>query len=162
MEQRQWITRALEGERTAKAHLFEETIQNIYYLCWKLTGSAAQAGDLTRRTYARAFSHLAELRPDASFDRWVTAIAVNLCRQTMKKAQPWLFSTDEREKAILNDTYVADEACLPPACAEDANLRTQAMRTISLLPPEQRVAMVLRYAALMKPHQIAKTMDEPS
>ena len=159
MEQRQWITRALEGERTAKAHLFEETIQNIYYLCWKLTGSAAQAGDLTRRTYARAFSHLAELRPDASFDRWVTAIAVNLCRQTMKKAQPWLFSTDEREKAILNDTYVADEACLPPACAEDANLRTQAMRTISLLPPEQRVAMVLRYAALMKPHQIAKTMD---
>ena len=159
MEQRQWITRALDGERTAKAHLFEETIQNIYYLCWKLTGSAAQAGDLTRRTYARAFSHLAELRPDASFDRWVTAIAVNLCRQTMKKAQPWLFSTDEREKAILNDTYVADEACLPPECAEDANLRTQALRTVSLLPPEQRVAMVLRYAALMKPHQIAKTMD---
>ena len=159
MEQRQWITRALEGERTAKAHLFEETIQNVYYLCWKLTGSAAQAGDLTRRTYARAFSHLAELRPDASFDRWVTAIAVNLCRQTMKKAQPWLFSTDEREKAILNDTYVADEACLPPECADDPNLRTQALRTISLLPPEQRVAMVLRYAALMKPHQIAKTMD---
>ena len=117
MEQRQWITRALEGERTAKAHLFEETIQNIYYLCWKLTGSAAQAGDLTRRTYARAFSHLAELRPDASFDRWVTAIAVNLCRQTMKKAQPWLFSTDEREKAILNDTYVADEACCRPSSA---------------------------------------------
>ena len=159
MEQRQWITRALEGERTAKAHLFEETIQNIYYLCWKLTGSAAQAGDLTRRTYARAFSHLAELRPDASFDRWVTAIAVNLCRQTMKKAQPWLFSTDEREKAILNDTYVADEACLPPACAEDANLRAQALRTLSLLPPEQRVAMVLRYAAMMKPHQIAKVME---
>ncbi len=159
MEQRQWITRAMEGDRTAKAHLFEESIQPIYYLCWKLTGSAAQAGELTRRTYARAFSHLSELRPDASFDRWVTAIAVNLCRQTMKKAQPWLFATDEREKAILNDTYVADEACLPPECAEDANLRTQALRTVSLLPPEQRVAMVLRYVALMKPHQIAKIMD---
>ncbi len=159
MEQRQWITRALDGERTAKAHLFEETIQNIYYLCWKLTGSAAPAGELTRRTYARAFTHLNELRPDASFDRWVTAIAVNLCRQTMKKAQSWLFTTDEREKAILNDTYVADEACLPPECATDPNVRTQALRTISLLPPEQRVAMVLRYCALMKPHQIAKTMD---
>ena len=49
MEQRQWITRALEGERTAKAHLFEETLQTVYYLCWKLTVSAAQAGELTRR-----------------------------------------------------------------------------------------------------------------
>ena len=159
MEERQWITRAMEGDRTAKAHLFEETIQNVYYLCMKLTGSAAQAGELTRRTFARAFSHLGELRPDAGFDRWVTAIAVNLCRQTMKKAQPWLFTTDEREMAILRDTYVADEACLPPECMEDPNLRTQALRTISLLPPEQRVAVVLRYAAMMKPHQIAKTMD---
>ena len=159
MEQRQWISRALEGDRTARAHLFEETIQPIYYLCWKLTGSAAQAGELTRRTFARAFSNLDELRPDAGFDRWVTAIAVNLCRQTMKKAQPWLFSTDEREMAILSDTYVADEECLPPECATDPNVRVQALRTVSLLPPEQRVAMVLRYAALMKPHQIAKVMD---
>ena len=159
MEQRQWITRAMDGDRTAKAHLFEETIQNVYYLCLKLTGSAAQAGELTRRTYARAFSHLTELRPDAGFDRWVTAIAVNLCRQTMKKAQSWLFSTDEREKAILNDTYVADEECLPPEAASDPDVRVQAMRTIALLPPEQRVAMVLRYAALMKPHQIAKVME---
>lgn len=159
MEQRQWISRALEGDRTARAHLFEESIQPIYYLCWKLTGSAAQAGELTRRTFARAFSNLGELRPDASFDRWVTAIAVNLCRQTMKKAQPWLFATDEREMAILSDTYVADEECLPPECASDPNVRLQALRTLSLLPPEQRVAMVLRYAALMKPHQIAKVMD---
>ena len=159
MDQRQWISRALEGDRTARAHLFEESIQPVYYLCWKLTGSAAQAGELTRRTFARAFSNLSELRPDAGFDRWVTAIAVNLCRQTMKKAQPWLFTTDEREMAILSDTYVADEACLPPESATDPNVRLQALRTLSLLPPEQRVAMVLRYAALMKPHQIAKVMD---
>ena len=159
MDQRQWISRALEGDRTARAHLFEESIQPIYYLCWKLTGSAAQAGELTRRTFARAFSNLSELRPDASFERWVTAIAVNLCRQTMKKAQPWLFTTDEREMAILSDAYVAEEECLPPECATDPNVRVQALRTVSLLPPEQRVAMVLRYAALMKPHQIAKVMD---
>ena len=159
MDQRQWISRALEGDRTARAHLFEESIQPIYYLCWKLTGSAAQAGELTRRTFARAFSNLSELRPDASFERWVTAIAVNLCRQTMKKAQPWLFTTDEREMAILSDAYVAEEECLPPECATDPDVRVQALRTVSLLPPEQRVAMVLRYAALMKPHQIAKVMD---
>ncbi len=159
MEQRQWIARALEGDRSARAHLFEENISPIYYLCWKLTGSAAQAGDLTRRTFDRAFSSLAELRPDASFDRWVTAIAVNLCRQTMKKAQPWLFTTDEREMAILRDTYVAEEECLPPGCIEDPEQRSLALRTVSLLPPEQRVCLVLRYAAHLKPHQIAKTMD---
>ena len=159
MDQRQWISRALEGDRTARAHLFEESIQPIYYLCWKLTGSSAQAGELTRRTFARAFSNLGELRPDASFERWVTAIAVNLCRQTMKKAQPWLFTTDEREMAILSDAYVAEEECLPPECATDPDVRVQALRTVSLLPPEQRVAMVLRYAAMMKPHQIAKIMD---
>lgn len=159
MDQKQWITRALDGDRTARAHLFEENISPIYYLCWKLTGSAAQAGELTRRTFARAFSSLTQLRPDASFDRWVIAIAVNLCRQSMKKSQPWLFSTDEREMAVLRDTYVADEECLPPECATDPEMRSAALRTIGLLPPEQRICMVLRYAALLKPHQIAKIMD---
>ena len=56
MDQRQWIIRALDGDYTAKAHLFEENIEPIYYLCWKLTGRASQAGELTRRTFARAFS----------------------------------------------------------------------------------------------------------
>ena len=159
MEQMQWLTRALEGDRTARAHLFEENIQPIYYLCWKLTGSAAQAGELTRRTFARAFSHLEQIRPDTGFDRWVTVIAVNLCRQSLKKSQPWLFTTDEREMALLRDTYVADEECLPPDCLNVPEQRSLALRTIGLLPPEQRICMVLRYVALLKPHQIAKLMD---
>lgn len=159
MEQKQWIARALEGDRTARAHLFEETISPIYYLCWKLTGSTAQAGDLTRRTFTRAFSHLDQLRPDASFSRWVTAIAVNLCRQSLKQSQPWLFATDDREMAILRDTYVAEEECLSPEVLTNPEARSLALRTITLLPPEQRVCMVLRYVAQLKPHQIAKTMD---
>ncbi len=159
MEQKQWIARAMEGDYTAKAHLFEENIEPIYYLCWKLTGSAAQAGELTRRSFARAFSHLNQLRPDASFDRWIIAIAVNLCRQSMKKSQSWLFSTDERELALLRDTYVAGEECLPADCLTQPEKRSLALRTIGLLPPEQRICMVLRYVALLKPHQIAKTME---
>ncbi len=159
MEQKDWTRLALEGDRTARAQLFEQNIEPIYYLCWKLTGSAAQAGELTRRTFARAFSNLSELRPDAGFDRWVTAIAVNLCRQTLRKAQPWLFTTSEKEMAQLRDTYVAGEDCLPPGCAENPELRSIALRTIGQLPPEQRVCMVLHYVALLKPHQIARTME---
>ena len=159
MDQRQWIIRALEGDHTAKAHLFEENIEPIYYLCWKLTGSAAQAGELTRRTFSRAFSQLIQLRPDASFDRWITAIAVNLCRQTLKKSQSWLFTTDEREMALLRDTYVAGEECLPESCLTEPEKRSLALRTVSLLPPEQRVCMILRYVAQLKPHQIAKIME---
>lgn len=159
MDQRQWIIRALEGDHTAKAHLFEENIEPIYYLCWKLTGSAAQAGELTRRTFARAFSQLIQLRPDASFERWITAIAVNLCRQSLKKSQNWLFTTDEREMALLRDTYVAGEECLPESCLNEPEKRSLALRTISLLPPEQRICMILRYVAQLKPHQIAKIME---
>lgn len=159
MDQRQWIIRALDGDYTAKAHLFEENIEPIYYLCWKLTGSASQAGELTRRTFARAFSQLTQLRPDASFDRWVTAIAVNLCRQSLKKNQNWLFTTNEREMALLRDTYVASEECLPESCLSQPDKRSLALRTISLLPPEQRICMILRYVAHLKPHQIAKLMD---
>lgn len=159
MDQRQWIVRALEGDHTAKAHLFEENIEPVYYLCWKLTGSAAQAGELTRRTFARAFSQLIQLRPDASFDRWITAIAVNLCRQSLKKSQSWLFTTDEREMALLRDTYVAGEECLPESCLTEPEKRSLALRTVSLLPPEQRICMILRYVAKLKPHQIAKIMD---
>lgn len=159
MDQKQWIIRALDGDRTARAHLFEGTISQVYYLCWKLTGSTAQAGDLTRRTFSRAFSHLDQLRPDANFDRWVTAIAINLCRQSLKKSQPWLFSTSEQEMIVLRDTYLADEECLPPECLTRPDMKEVALHAITLLPPEQRICMVLRYAAQLKPHQIAKTLD---
>ncbi len=159
MEQREWMRLALEGDRTARAQLFEQNIEPIYYLCWKLTGSAAQAGELTRRTFARAFSNLSELRPDAGFDRWVTAIAVNFCRQNLRKAQPWLFTTSEKEMEQLRDVYVAGEDCLPPGCPENPEQRSLALRTIGQLPPEQRVCMILHYVALLKPHQIARIME---
>ena len=159
MEERLWVARALQGDRSAKAHLLEETIQPIYYLCWKLTGSTVQAGELTRRTFARAFSSLLELRPDAAFDRFVTAIAVNLCRQSLKQSQPALFTTDEREMAYLKNTYLAPEECLPRECLSQPELQSRALCTISLLPPEQRVCMFLCYVAMLKPRQIAGLME---
>ena len=158
MDDRQWIVRAMAGDRDAKTQLFDQTVRGVYYLCWRLTGSAAQAGELTRRTYARAFSGLPSLRPELSFERWTTAITVNLCRQSLKKTNPQLFAVHPAEDELFRADEV-DEACLPPDCVSDPQLRVRALRTVSLLPPEQRVSMVLRYAALLKPHQIAKLMD---
>ena len=82
-----------------------------------------------------------------------------LCRQSLKKSQNWLFTTDEREMALLRDTYVAGEECLPESCLTEPEKRSLALRTISLLPPEQRICMILRYVAQLKPHQIAKIME---
>ena len=157
MEQRQRIILALAGDRAAREQLFDENIQPIYYLCWKLTGSAARAGETTRCAFARAFSTLDELRPEVSFDRWITAIAVALCRQTVKTTQPGLFSADAREPAAPESAV--DEACLPRECVTDPLMRADALRAVSMLPPVQRMTVVLRYAALMQPRQIAKLME---
>ena len=161
MNQSVWIPRAQDGDRTAVAQLFEQTVQPVYYLCCKLTGSAAQAGSLTRRTFDRAFSELSSIRPGVSFSRWTMAIAVNLCRQQLAASQPELLRTDEAEQAMLNDTYVTGEDCLPAACVTDEALQEQALQAVDQLPPRQRVCLYLHSYAKLQPAQIARVLGLP-
>jgi len=73
------IRRSLQGDHEAFESLVRRYQRMIYALTYRMTGSAADAEDLTQETFIRAHQQLAAFRADAKFSSWLYRIAVNHC-----------------------------------------------------------------------------------
>ena len=73
------IRRSLQGDHEAFESLVRRYQRMIYSLTYRMTGTAADAEDLTQETFIRAHQQLATFRSDAKFSSWLYRIAVNHC-----------------------------------------------------------------------------------
>ncbi|HXX48589.1 MAG TPA: sigma-70 family RNA polymerase sigma factor [Myxococcota bacterium] len=67
----------------------------LFGLCYRMTGSAADAEDLVQETFARALAH-PPARTDAPWRPWLVRVALNLARDELRRRKrrsyrgPWL------------------------------------------------------------------------
>jgi RNA polymerase sigma-70 factor (ECF subfamily) len=66
------------------ANLFEEHRSFLWGLCYRLTGSAADAEDLVQETFARAIEH-PPARTDEPWRPWLVRVAMNLGRDFLRR-----------------------------------------------------------------------------
>ena len=99
-------SRGLSRERLSAA--FEEHRRTVWGLCYRLTGTAADADELTQETFARVLERpppdlAAPLRP------WLLSVAVNLAKDALRRRRrtpyvgPWLPSPIETPEAATLD-----------------------------------------------------------
>jgi RNA polymerase sigma-70 factor (ECF subfamily) len=120
------------------AESFEQHRRLLWGLCYRMTGSAADADDLVQETFARALSHppSGEVRP------WLSAIAANLARDHLRRRRrlaydgPWLPQPLE---------LLADDAPTPAARYGTMESVTFAfLLALEALTPQQRAVLLLR------------------
>lgn len=116
----------------------------LFRLCYRMTGSAADAEDLVQDTFARALVHppsddARELKP------WLVQVAVNLSRDHLRRRKrqryvgPWLPSPIETEGAD------EDTAREPEARYGELESVSQAfLIALEALTPLQRACVILR------------------
>jgi RNA polymerase sigma-70 factor (ECF subfamily) len=73
------VRQCRDGDHDAFADLIREHQRMIHSLCYRMTGSLAEAEDLAQQTFIRAFEHLDGFRAEARFSSWLYRIAMNLC-----------------------------------------------------------------------------------
>ena len=67
----------------------------LWGLCYRMTGSAADADDIVQETFARALEH-PPARPDEPWRPWLVRVAMNLARDSLRRRRrrryvgPWL------------------------------------------------------------------------
>jgi len=89
-------------ERSAYADTFREHERFLWGLCYRMTGSAADADDLVQETFVRAIERPPP-RPDLPWRPWLTRVAVNLARDALRRRRrrgyvgPWLPSPIETD-----------------------------------------------------------------
>jgi RNA polymerase sigma-70 factor (ECF subfamily) len=120
------------------AESFEQHRRLLWGLCYRMTGSAADADDLVQETFARALSH----PPSGDVRSWLSTIAANLARDHLRRRRrlaydgPWLPQPLE---------LVADDAPTPAARYGTMESVTFAfLLALEALTPQQRAVLLLR------------------
>ncbi|MEQ1871853.1 MAG: sigma-70 family RNA polymerase sigma factor [Vicinamibacterales bacterium] len=116
----------------------------IFALAYRTIGREEEARDVCQETFLRAYRALPRFRREAKFSSWIYRIALNLCRDWMRRERraPMMQPPDDVE---LMDIAAAAE---PSESIEDLVARRDLTRLVERamahLPEEQRTAIVLK------------------
>ena len=138
------VARSIRGDAESFNQLILRWERPIYALAYRTIGREEDARDVCQETFLRAFRALPGFRGQAKFSSWLYRIALNLCRDWMRRerraptAQP-------PEHVDLMELAAAAE---PAESIEDLVARRDLMRVVervmAALPEDQRTAIILK------------------
>jgi len=130
-EDRRRIVQSRNGDQGAFEALIREHQRMIHSLCYRMSGSLADAEDLAQETFIHAYRHLAGFRAEARFSSWLYRIAVNQCLNWQKQRQ--------RLDRLQQEWSALD---LEPS-GDDGGRAQQVQQALLKLPAKQRAAVIL-------------------
>ena len=151
---------ALAADRDAAfPHLVRALVDGIYSGAWRLTGSRADAEDITQEAFLRAYRALgdypAEPIRDLQLRPWLWTIAANLCRNRAR-------SLGRRPEEPLPEELPADDPRPgPEAQALEAAGAAALAAHLARLPWAQRAAVVLRHVTGLSYAEVAAALARP-
>ena len=138
------VARSIRGDSDSFNELVLRWERPIYALAYRTIGRQEDARDVCQETFLRAFRALPAFRGQAKFSSWLYRIALNLCRDWMRR---------ERRTPIVQTPEDVDlielaAAAEPSESIEDLVARKDLTRVVeramARLPGEQRTAIILK------------------
>ena len=161
-EQLMWRVK-LQDDSQAFAGLMGRWQTPIERLCMRMTGDTQRAEDLVQIAFTRVFARRAEWQPTGKFSTFVWQIALNLCRDELRKIKrrgecPLDVLEESGEGAI--DALPAEEES--PATRAETNERAGLVRqALARLAPHYREVVVLRHYEQLKFREIGEVLGIP-
>jgi RNA polymerase sigma-70 factor (ECF subfamily) len=138
------VARSIGGDAESFNELILRWERPIYALAYRTIGREEDARDVCQETFLRAFRALPGFRGQAKFSSWLYRIALNLCRDWIRR---------ERRAQIVQapedvDLVELAGALQPTESVEELVTRKDLARAVeramASLPEEQRTAIVLK------------------
>lgn len=128
------IARAAAGDRAAQAALVNRHMPVVWRVAYRMLKDREEAEDVTQETFLRAWKMLPDWEGRAKFSTWACTVAINLCRDRMKKKAPVLMDElpDREDFALRPDQALSQK---------EAGARISA--AIDTLPERQKEALTL-------------------
>jgi len=141
----------LPGKRGTVQRLVDDHYEALYRYAFRLTGSAADADDLTQEAFCKAQSHFSQLRDACRAKAWLFSILRNLYLHRVRSEQ------QHRCIALRDIGDVAEP--LPDPLPEIDPQRLQV--ALIELPEVFRTPLILFYFEEFSYRDIAEQMDLP-
>jgi RNA polymerase sigma-70 factor (ECF subfamily) len=138
------VARSIRGDADSFNQLILRWERPIYALAYRTIGREEDARDLVQETFLRAFRALPGFRGQAKFSSWLYRIALNLCRDWIRR---------ERRTPVVQapeGVDVLDMAATvePSESIDDVVAKRDTVRVVEALmarlPEEQRTAIILK------------------
>jgi RNA polymerase sigma-70 factor (ECF subfamily) len=165
---RRLVRRCVEGDGAAWQQLVTGQHRRIYAICYRFTGSAVDAEDLTQEVFLKLYRHLASFDCERGrFQTWITTLARNLLvdhyrRTRLERASD---SLDVSCSGEQGGTTLAERLVDPRATQEThaagLELKASIQQALSQLSPELREAVILRDLEEMDYKEIAQVLRIP-
>ncbi len=138
------VTRSRGGDVDSFNQLILRWERPIYALAYRVIGREEDARDVCQETFLRAYRSLAGFKGQAKFSSWLYRIALNLCRDWIRRQRRAPVSQFPEDMDILE----AAAATEPTESIEDLVARRELSAVVeeamALLPDEQRTAIILK------------------
>ncbi len=138
------VARSIDGDADSFSELIHRWERPIYALAYRTIGREEDARDVCQETFLRAYRALSGFRGQAKFSSWLYRIALNLCRDWVRR---------ERRRPVVQ---MADDVDLVELAAEREpveqiedlvarrDMTRLVQRAMALLAEEQRTAIILK------------------
>ncbi len=148
-DERELVELARGGDRDAAGELLERHELLLFRTCRRLLPPGEDLEGAVQETMLRALRSLGGFSGEGSFGGWIAAIAVNLCRDKLRRRRlvPFLAleTPDEDDPDPL--TVVASSEPGPDRVAMGREAVATVRREVALLPRRQREVFALRFFA---------------
>ncbi len=147
MDDEALVDRMRSGDLHAASALLGKYQNAAYTAALRLLGDPADAEDIAQETLVRGFTHISELEKDATFGPWIRRIAINRSLNFLRRRGLIRFQsldTPARSDGAHPADFPDEQRSRPEERTIEAELRAGIEAAILRLPPEQRVAVVLR------------------
>jgi len=155
------MIRIAKGDHDAFEILVTRHQASVLNLIYRFIGDRTQAKDLTQEVFLRVWQAAKTYEPKAKFTTWIYRIATNLCLNELKSARrkKWVsFFRSHEDNEYSMEQSLPDDA----PSAEDLLLTKERSRQISdalqSLPPNQRMALILKRYDELSYQEIARIM----
>ncbi len=153
----EWVEKCLSGSTDAIGILIDRYQSPIYNLCYRMTGSSEDAADLTQEAFLKAFQNLSDYQPKHKFFSWLYTIALNLCRNHLKrKGIVKFFSLNQSREEKKTTFDPPSKGPSPEDHLESKEKQTILKALVEALPSKQKNLILLRLNDHLSDAEICK------
>ncbi len=162
------VRRCVSGDAAAWQEIVQQYHRRIYNICYRFSGSADDAADLTQEVFIKMYRTLSTYDTTrASFMTWVTTVTRNLLVDHFRKGK-YDRVTDSLDATPGNqeDGLTLAEQLEDKSASPETKLRSQETQklvheALKRLSPELREAVILRDLQDLDYKDIAKVLNVP-
>jgi len=143
------LERATAGDEDAFASIVRRHESMVFSIAWHVLRDRTLAEDLAQEVFLQLYRSLREIESETHLVFWLRRVASHRCIDAIRRRHILPVPIEE-----VGEIHDEEEM-------RDLLLERRIRNVIATLPPQQRVALALRYQEDLDPREIADIMDQP-